>query len=134
MKLQQKGHSSEHVEQTLEECKEKGYIREERYRDSVIRRLLKKNQSDWHIQQQLEREGIPISQEHIEDMREELQLNPETQIQRLIAKKVALLSPNDPKSEEKVLRHLFSRGYSLDQSREGWERFQWGVDNLKNTV
>ena len=132
MKLEQKGHSSEWVAPVLEECIEKGYLKEERYRDGLIRRLLKKNRSDWFIQAQLEKEGVAVSTEHIEEIRGELRLDPEAQIQQLIAKKMTLLPPNDPKSEEKVFRYLFSQGYTYDQSREAWNRFQ--LDKMSNTV
>ena len=134
MKLQYKGHSSEHVDQIVEECIEKGYLKEERYRDASIRRLLKRNRSDWYIRRQLEREGIAVSEEYIEEIRGELHLNRETQIQQLITKKMSLLSSGDPKSEEKILRYLSSRGYSHEQCREAWERFQQDFDNLSNAV
>ena len=127
MKLERKGYRREQIEQVLQEFRQKGYINEERYRDSVIRRLLKKNYSDGIIRQRLEREGVSVSPQDIKAMRKEIQLSSTAQIQQLIRKKASHLSLDNPKSEEKVLRHLISRGYSYEQCRKNLIEFKKGI-------
>ena len=124
MKLQTKGYDPREVEQVLEELRQKGYIDQERYRNSTIRRLLKKHYSNWSIQKQLEQEGVSASSEQIDEMRNEIHLNTEEQIRQLIRKKTALVSLEKPKSEEKILRYLISRGHSYEQCRKGLAEFK----------
>lgn len=97
-------------------CEEHGYLSEDRYKEMIIKKLLKRGSSKIVISKQLSLHNITVSDEEIDNCRDFLGLNQQDSIKALIEKKLRLTQNKEPKKQrESIIRFLLTKGYSYQE-------------------
>ena len=97
-------------------CEKHGYLSEERYKEMIIKKLLKKGSSKIVISKELSLHNINVSDEEIDYFRDFLGLNQQDSIKALIEKKLRLIQNKEStKQRESLMRFLLSKGYCYEE-------------------
>lgn len=118
MKLKERKHTPEVIEETIEVLVEQNYLREEEYKRQRIKQLIYKGYANNYIIQKMAQEKLQVEVDEIEILREQNDASTESQIQYLIEKKLRGVElPEDYESKmklkNKVTRFLISKGYQF---------------------
>ncbi len=115
-KLLQKKCSKTIIDQILEEIKERGFLREERYVEARIKAFMNKGYSKRYILQKISQEAEQINADIIDTIFLEYRTTEEEQITKLVQKRIPKVLPIDfeekKKIFQKVLRFVVSKGHN----------------------
>ena len=117
-KLRTKKFPANEIEEALVEIKAKGYLREEVYTEARVRSFMNKAYSVDYIRQKMAQERLTISEEQIQEIFEENDMSEESQIERLVRKKIGTKTNLDFDQQGKVLRYLISKGHDFSTSKK----------------
>ena len=117
-KLKTRKFPANEIEDSINEIKNKGYLRENIYTESRVKAFMHKGYSPEYIRQKLALEHLTISTTEIEEVFIEHQTSQTDQIERLVRKKLQGKSDIDYDGENKILRFLISKGHDYSISKK----------------
>jgi regulatory protein len=104
------------IHSVVQKLEESGYLSNSRYKEMIIKKLLKKGISEPNIKSELKSHSIQVDNDEIKAIANELGLNKSDQIQFLINKKIRLIKQKPiQKQRESLIRYLTGKGYSYDE-------------------
>ncbi len=111
------------IELVLAKLKELNYLREEEYKRSRIKQLLVKGYANHYICKRLELEFLSTTEDEIDHIRKDQNLESHDQIKYLIEKKLRGKTiptdfENKMKLQNKITRFLISKGYSFQDVQD----------------
>lgn len=124
-KLEEKNFGTETISNVLNDLIEKKYFIEKVYQEGRIKGLIRKGYSFEAIFFKMEQEKCPTTRCEISTIAEELKIDENSILEKLIEKKVRLESENfknKKKFREKVLRFAQSHGHNLSQADRIFEK------------
>lgn len=110
-KLNDRQFESEEIDAAIETLLDKGYLREDYYAEARIKGLMYKGYSPNYIVQKLAQEHVETTIETILEIFSSCDYSQESQIKELASKKLRGLKVSDPKTREKILRFVLSKGH-----------------------
>ena len=111
--LQKTEFDQESIKNVVEKLKELNYQSDDRYKEMIIKKLLKKGRASSLITQELGMHGIECDREDIEVAKESLDLSDSDVIKNLIDKKIRQLKDRPHKNmRESIIRALAAKGHS----------------------
>ena len=121
--LKKKGFSPDDIEITIEKLVQKGLYNEQNYTHSRIRGLINKGYAPKLIKYKLKLERIDIHFAEIDSIYQELNLNPQQQLQHYMTKylkKINIIKTTKswPKLRSKVLFYFYQKGYNPEEIGE----------------
>lgn len=127
-KLSSKGYDDLEITEVIEKLIDQRYLNEENYLRSRVKQLLLKSHSNCFIIQKCSQEYIYPTEEFIDLLREEFNLNEVDIVDGLIQKKLKTLSYNDTYEEKqkvkaKVFNFLKTKGHASYQSLDIIEKY-----------
>jgi len=113
----------EEVEEVLAELKNKGLLREDRYRRLFIRKWMSKGESEDKIRKRGSMEKLSFEEGEFESVTEELGFTDDDSLEKLIQKKLRSKEiPTDKEAKfklrDKVLRFLISKGHDYSDAKK----------------
>jgi regulatory protein len=116
------------VDEVITTLKERGLLREEKYRILFIRKWMLKGESEDKIRIRGSQEMLKFADEEFEQARSELGFSDHENLKKLIAKKVKLkYLPSDPgekyKFKNKILRFLITKGHDYEDAKKSLEEY-----------
>ncbi len=114
-KLREKKFPANEIDNAINEIKERGYLREEAYSEARVKGFMSKGYSISYIRQKLSQEKLSVSEEFIQEIFDEHQLTEADQIEKLLKKKLRVLSEDREeaqKERQKAIRYVFSKGHN----------------------
>lgn len=130
LKLRQRGFQIGLIHDVLDELEEQGYLSDKRFAREKARSLILQDYGPRYISQSLGQLQIRFLPEQMDEIYEELEVKPQDQMQRLMAKKLNLLLNGNTeerdmkKVKEKVTRFLIGRGFEMEDIHHQWSRWQ----------
>jgi regulatory protein len=116
-KLEHLEYQKEIIDLAVDELKAKNYLQDERFKEMKCRSLLRTGLGAEQIIPRLKEEGIVISRNEIDSMREDLGINVDDQVAQLIEQKLAKSTFKKVKEEYKLVsklyQHLISKGFRV---------------------
>lgn len=127
-KLSEREYDEEEIDETIEKLFDQNYLREEEYTRQRIKGMLVKGYANRHILQKLKSEHLEPDESIINEIRSEQGFEVPSEVNRLIDKKLRYKEiPTDyegsNKLKQKVLRFLLSKGYSYQESNDGYNQY-----------
>lgn len=116
-KLAQRGFPRDLIAEELDQLELEGYLSDERFAREKARALILQDYGPRYIRGYMKNLGVSIGSEKILEVYAELEIKPQTQMHRLIEKKISsLLNGNTEernlrKIESKVAEYLYRRGF-----------------------
>lgn len=117
-KLREKKYPADEIESSINEIKEKGFLREEVYAEARVKAFMNKGYSPDYIRQKMAQEHMTVTNEAIEEIFAEYHMSTEDQIDRLVRKKMQRKTEFDYEEESKILRFLLSKGHDFGTSKK----------------
>lgn len=119
-KLKERDFDISDIDYVIEKLEEYNYLRESEYTLARIKQLLVKGYSNSYIIKKIAQEKLTTSNEAIDKIRNEQNLNSDSQIQNLIEKKIRFKSiPTDfddrMKLKRKLTNYLVSKGHNYNE-------------------
>ena len=102
-KLKEKGYSEDTIAETIEKLIEQNYLREEEYKRIRIKTLIVKGHSNNYIQQKCSQEKLDVTNDEIEEIKNQYQYTTSSMINDLIQKKIRYTDiPSDYEQKQKL--------------------------------
>lgn len=122
-KLLEKKYPEEEINASIKKLIEKKFLREDEYIRMKISNFLTRGYGDSYIVNKLKEERIKVTKDEINILREEFSKDEDSELEKLIHKKLNGKSlPNDPlerlKLKSKVLYFLVSKGHDYSKAKD----------------
>lgn len=117
-KLREKKFPANEIDNAIDEIKAKGYLREEVYTESRVRSFMNKAYSVSYIRQKMAQEHLTITEEEIQEIFDNNDMSEESQVERLVRKKIGSKTNLDFDQQGKILRYLISKGHDFSISKK----------------
>ena len=113
---------SQIISELIIKLEESGYLSEARYKEMIIKKLLKRGSSHRAISNELSLHNIHTTSNEIDEWQSSLGLSKKETINNLIQKKLKL-TPNKAlqKKRESIIRFLLSKGYTYEEIKPSIE-------------
>lgn len=116
------------IDEVIEKLKENDLLNEKNYRRLFIRKWTMKGESEEKIKRRGSQEKLIFQKEEFTQARIELGLTDDSNIEKLIQKKLRFVEiPKDfetkKKLRDKVLRFLISKGHDFDDSKKALQKY-----------
>lgn len=118
-KLLQKKYSEEIVNELIPLLVNKNFLREDLYKEARIKSLLLRSYHPSYIEQKMEEEQCPVTEDEIEHVLFDLKIDSNSILYDLIYKKIKImtaLNTTKEKMHTKILRLTISKGFSFEDS------------------
>ena len=113
-KLREKKFPASDIEDAINSVKEHGYLKEELYAEARIKAFMNKGYSADYIRQKLNQEKVTVTEVEIYEIFEEHRVTENDQIERLLQKKLRVISPDKEKAyndRQKAIRYALTKGH-----------------------
>lgn len=113
-KMREKKYPANEIDDAINDVKERGYLKEDLYAEARIKAFMNKGYSADYIRQKLNQEKVTVTEVEIYEIFEEHRITESDQIERLLQKKLRVISPDKEKAyndRQKAIRYALTKGH-----------------------